>query len=270
MHRFEYVLKSEWFPVKQELLNIIQKLQEQVRDRFTFQYHFVGSSQRNMITRDRNTNVGFDFDVNLEVNDPNEQYSPKQIRDILRNGLDNITHPCHSVSNDIHHPSIFSYDHSGGSTIIVGGVGIHSLIGSYPHRQYTPCDYFCGLDRGVNEGYDYAEDSTRVLTIKVKDQKNARILHSCDFCIVRQSDDGRQQYIHYNKKQNNYSWKYQPEGFGQLPKKIDFCKKNKRLWSDVRNLYLDKKNTNTDEHKKSRSIFAETIHQVCQQNGYYD
>ena len=33
--------------------------------------------------------------------------------------------------------------------------------------------------------------------------------------------------------------------------------------------YIDKKNTNTDDNKKSRSIFAETIHQVCQQNGYY-
>ena len=260
MHRFEYVLKSECCPVKQELLNIIQELQEQVRDKFTFQYRFVGSSQRKMITRDRNSNVGFDFDVNLEVNDPDEQYSPKRIRDILRNGLDNVTHPCRYVSNPIY-PNIVSYDHTDNSNIIVGGV--------YPRRQDALRDYFCGINRDVNRGYDYAEDSTRVLTIKVKDQKNAHILHSCDFCIVRQSDDGRQQYIHYNKKQNNYSWKYQPEGFGQLPKKIDFCK-NKRLGSDARNLYLDKKNTNTDEHKKSRSIFAETIHQVCQQNGYYD
>ena len=32
----------------------------------------------------------------------------------------------------------------------------------------------------------------------------------------------------------------------------------------------DKKNTNADDNKKSRSIFAETIHQVCQQNGYYE
>ena len=33
-------------------------------------------------------------------------------------------------------------------------------------------------------GYDFAEDSTRVLTIKVKDRKNSRILHSVDFAFV--------------------------------------------------------------------------------------
>ena len=52
-------------------------------------------------------------------------------------------------------------------------------------------------------GYDFAEDSTRVLTIKVKDRKNSRILHSVDFAFVNdyEDDDGYdcQEYIHYNK-----------------------------------------------------------------------
>lgn len=40
--------------------------------------------------------------------------------------------------------------------------------------------------------YDFAEDSTRVLTIKVKDRKNSRILHSVDFAFVNdyEDDDG--------------------------------------------------------------------------------
>lgn len=70
MHDFEYVPKKEWKPIRDELLEIIRRLQNEVRDSFTFQYHFVGSSSRNMITRDRNSNTGFDFDVNIEVNDP--------------------------------------------------------------------------------------------------------------------------------------------------------------------------------------------------------
>ena len=41
------------------------------------------------------------------------------------------------------------------------------------------------------------------------------------------------------------------------------------LWQQVRDNYIDKKNANTDANKKSRSIFSESIHQVCQQNGYY-
>lgn len=216
MHDFMYVSNDEWKPVREEILEIIYGLQDEVRDDFTFQFHFVGSSQRKMITRDQNSNIGFDFDVNIEVNDPDENYSPKEIRDILREGLNKVTHPY-----------------------------------GYPIFRY-----------------DYPEDSTRVLTIKVKDKINSRIMHSCDFCIVHECGDGRQQYIRYNKKQKQYNWEYQPKGYINLNDKIKWIKKN-GLWQEVRDCYLDKKNKNIDNNKKSRSIFAETIHQVCQQNGYY-
>ena len=216
MQDCKYVKKEEWQPVRDELYEIIHKLQDEVREYFTFQYHFVGSSKRNMITCGRNSNTGFDFDVNIEVNDPDENYSAEEIRNILRNGLDRVTNP--------YGRSIF--------------------------------------------GYDYTEDSTRVLTIKVKDKANSRIIHSCDFCVVNDCEDGRQQYIRYNKKQQSYSWEYQPKGYYELPEKIEWIKKN-GLWQQVRDVYLDKKKMNTDKNKKSRSIFAETVHQVCQQNGYF-
>lgn len=51
--------------------------------------------------------------------------------------------------------------------------------------------------------------------------------------------------------------------------KLSFAKSDPYLWNEVRDLYLDKKNFNNDTDKKSRSIFAETIHEICQQNGYY-
>lgn len=216
MQDCKYVKKEEWQPVRDELYEIIHKLQDEVREYFTFQYHFVGSSKRNMITRGRNSNTGFDFDVNIEVNDPDEDYSAEEIRNILRNGLDIVNNP--------NGRSIF--------------------------------------------GYDYTEDSTRVLTIKVKDKANSRILHSCDFCVVNDCEDGRQQYIRYNKKEHSYSWEYQPKGYYELPEKIEWIKKN-GLWQQIRDVYLDKKNMNADKNKKSRSIFAETVHQVCQQNGYF-
>ena len=216
MQDCKYVKKEEWQPVRDELYEIIHKLQDEVREYFTFQYHFVGSSKRNMITRGKNSNTGFDFDVNIEVNDPDEDYSEEEIRNILREGLDIVNNP--------NGRSIF--------------------------------------------GYDYTEDSTRVLTIKVKDKANSRIIHSCDFCVVNDCEDGRQQYIRYNKKQQSYSWEYQPKGYYELPEKIEWIKKN-GLWQQVRDVYLDKKKMNTDKNKKSRSIFAETVHQVCQQNGYF-
>ena len=50
MHDFEYVTKEEWEPIRDELFEIIHRLQNEVRDDFTFQYHFVGSSKRKMIS----------------------------------------------------------------------------------------------------------------------------------------------------------------------------------------------------------------------------
>ena len=115
--------------------------------------------------------------------------------------------------------------------------------------------------------YDYCEDSKRVITIKVKDRRNSRILHSCDFAVVYDCDNGRQQYIHFNKKQQTYEWQYQPKGFYRLTEKMEAIKEA-GYWQKVKELYIDKKNNNTDPNKKSRSIFAETIAQVY--NYYFD
>lgn len=88
MHDFCYVSKKEAAPVKAELLDIIHEVQDIVRDDFTFQFTFIGSSSRNMITYDRKSNIGFDFDINIEVNDDDENYEPKEIRTIIRKALD--------------------------------------------------------------------------------------------------------------------------------------------------------------------------------------
>ena len=201
MHDFRYVSKKEAAPIKAILLEIIHSTQNLVRDEFTFQYEFVGSASRNMITCDTKSNIGFDFDVNIYVNDDEENYTAKQIRQIIKQALDKVA------------------------------------------RHY---------------GYDYCEDSTRVLTIKVKDRGKSRIVHSCDFAIVNDCEDGRQQYIRYNKVQNNYTWEYQGEGFDGLPDKIEWLREN-GLWQQVRDYYIEKKNCNDNPDKHSRSIFAETI-----------
>ncbi len=127
MHDFHYVSKKKAAPVKADLLDLIHEVQDIVRDEFTFQYEFVGSSSRNMITYDEKSNIGFDFDVNFYVNDDDEEYKPKEIRSIIRNAINRVA---------------------------------------------------------LSHGYDYCEDSTRVLTIKQKDYKHSKILHSCDFAIV--------------------------------------------------------------------------------------
>ncbi|MBR2085585.1 MAG: hypothetical protein IJ906_00345 [Oscillospiraceae bacterium] len=83
MHNFSYVFKKEAAPYKEELIELIKAVQKEVKKYFTFRFDFVGSSSRNMITCERNANIGYDFDVNIEPNDPEEKYSPEELRTII-------------------------------------------------------------------------------------------------------------------------------------------------------------------------------------------
>ena len=210
MHDFRYVTKNEAKPIKEELYQLFYEVQDLARDHFTFKFTTVGSSSHNMITYDANSNIGFDFDINIEVNDDDENFEPKEIREIVRNAINRAA------------------------------------------SRY---------------GYKNCEDSTRVLTIKMVDTSHSRIIHSCDFAIVYNCGDGRQQYIRFNKDNNYYSWEYQGKGFVGLEKKMDWLKRE-NLWGELQDYYIYKKNRNDNPDKHSRSIFAESINEMCQKNGY--
>ena len=205
MAEFVYVSRNERKQAKLDLIELIKCVQEEVRDFFTFRFDFIGSEPLNMVTRDLKSNVGYDFDVNLEVNDKEENYTAEEIKRIIRLAFDK-------------------------------------------YNRYFE--------------YDYCEDSSRVLTIKVKDRENSRIIHSCDFAIVYNLGDGRQQYIRFNKKQNRYVWEFQPKGYYNQDKKIANLKKN-GCWEEFGKIYLDKKNNNIN-NKKSRHLRAEAINEVYQ------
>lgn len=210
MHDFRYVTKKQAQPIKDELYQILYMVQDLVRDNFTFSFTPIGSSSHNMITYDAKSNIGFDFDINIEVNDDNEDFEPKEIRTIIRTAIDRVA----------------------------------------PRYRYKSC-----------------EDSTRVLTIKKVDTSHSRIIHSCDFAIVYNCTDGRQQYIRFNKDNNYYYWEYQGKGFVGLEKKMDWLKRE-NLWGELQDYYIYKKNCNDNPDKHSRSIFAESINEMCQKKGY--
>jgi hypothetical protein len=216
MYHFEHVTKNQAAPVKKELIAILHAVQDILRREFTFRYDFVGSASRNMITQDVKSNTGFDFDVNIQINDDEDKYSPEQIRQMLKSAFDRIA------------------------------------------PRY---------------GYSHAEQSTRVLTIKFKDADRSRILHSCDSAIVNnyEDEDGCecQQYIRYDKGKNRYSWEDQPDGYYMLQEKEEWIREQD-LQPELRDWYLHKKCTNKDTHKKSRSIYADAVHEICQKYGYYD
>ena len=214
-HDFHYISKKDPRVKKAyiDILDILKEAQDLLRKKFTFRFDVVGSYKRNMITYDAKSNVGFDFDFNIEVND--DRYTPKQLKNMLQNAIGAVC---------------------------------------------------------VKYGYDFPEDSTRVLTIKMKNRKKSCIIHSCDFAIVNNyiDDEGYkgQEYIHYNKAHNSYIWCEQPEGYYMFPDKVDWIKKNG--WqNDMRDLYIEKKNKNNDPNVHSRTIFAVTVHEICQKSGFY-
>ena len=91
------------------------------------------------------------------------------------------------------------------------------------------------------------------------DRWHSLIEHSCDFAIVYGN-----QYIRFNKEHQTYIWANQSKGYKGIEKKADILKNhgNKKYWQEVRDVYIDKKNFNTDPDKHSRSIYAETINEV--------
>ena len=212
MYHYEYVTKKQAEPYRKEFENIIHEVQDILRDEFTFSYRFIGSSSRDMITFDSTTNRGFDFDVNLYVNDDDENYTAEEIKKRIMNAINRVTY----------------------------------------RSSFSPC-----------------EDSTRVITLKkITCSPFARIEYSCDFAIVHDYKDkkGRkhQQYIHFQKNQGIYQWNEQQKGY-DLESRVDWLRKN-QLWNEVRELYLWKKNNNTNLKKKSRALYAETINEVYKNN----
>lgn len=87
MSVYEYVSKKTAAPPKRNLVFLFKKVQMEVKQYFTFRFDFIGSSSRNMITREVNGNIGYDFDVNIEPNDPEEKFSAEQIRCIIFEAL---------------------------------------------------------------------------------------------------------------------------------------------------------------------------------------
>ena len=60
MHNFSYVSSKQLSPIKKDLISIMNAVQNLVRHDFTFQFEFVGSTERQMVTQDiGNNTIGF-------------------------------------------------------------------------------------------------------------------------------------------------------------------------------------------------------------------
>ena len=208
---FYYVEPSESKPVREKIIELIKQVQKDISAEYTFQYQFIGSSERNMITADKKGNVGFDFDVNIIPQKIKGKDSPEHLRTVLFNAIQKIYNT----------------------------YGFNSKV----------------------------ENSTSVITIKKVDHKNSKCLYGCDFAIVRTTKKGRQQNIVLDKKKQSYVWKDRGDNYNGLTERVEFLNKN-NYWNELRCYYLEKKNMNYCEDKKSRAIFAESVKEICDKHGY--
>lgn len=215
-HNYQWISKHapEVRDVRQKLEQLLQDVHHDLQ-LYTFTHRVVGSYQRNMITYDTKSNVGFDLDVNIYPNDPDEGLYAKEIKLGFKASLDKF---------------------------------------------------------GWKYGFASAKDSTRVLTIKVKDRLYSRVSYSVDFAFVndyKEKGVWRQQYIRYNKYAPNphYSWAEQSKGFCRQAEKYDWLMR-KGLKDELLDYYIDKKNHNTNPDCHSRSILAQAINEFCQIYGY--
>ncbi len=141
-------------------------------------------------------------------------------------------------------------------------------------RVYDPMDTKLEIINAINRfvpgyGYRHCEDSTSVITFKLIDSMWSVIEHSCDIAIVStqgKGKDKRQMYIRHNKINGDYTWQQRGRGYNIDPK-VNWIRQ-KGLWEDLKTLYLDKKNFNDNPDKRSRALFAEAVHEICQQNDY--
>ena len=210
MSKYEYVSKTEYRPVREELEAIIKKVQKILKkeSKITFQYELIGSGAKHLITRIKNGNKGFDFDYNFILNcEPGHFWKPDYARKEVAKAIDK------------------------------------AIIGS---------------------AYDHPQNSSSAIRIKVKDKKNSRIIHSCDFAVIYypSNEVNQHKYVRLNTKTNVYTWEIR-EYTEFYHEKLDWLKDNvSNYWDIIKIEYLKLKNNNKDSNKHSFQLFYETINNV--------
>ncbi len=125
--------------------------------------------------------------------------------------------------------------------------------------NFTAKDLKLAIMDGLKEalkGTDYKNpnDSSSVITIKVIDHKNSKILYGADFAIIYNDEK-----IKYDKKSKDYYFEERSQKQYSESDKIDIIRRDKH-WEEFKKRYLEKKNT--DLNKKSSSIRRETINDI--------
>lgn len=113
-------------------------------------------------------------------------------------------------------------------------------------------------------GYSTVSSGKQSMTFKFIDHDNSKIVHSCDFAVVKDYEDENgdliQEILIWQKNEDNYIWNKRPFAKNHA-EKLSNLKAN-GLWQEVKDEYIKIKNNNQDKEKKSFSLFFEAINNV--------
>ena len=116
------------------------------------------------------------------------------------------------------------------------------------------------FDRISPKGYGFGEDNTSVITIKVIDEKNKRIRHSCDIAIGFM-DSGNRYVIKHNKRGTGYHYNM-IENLSSMNYKYTQLKKTAGVVEELRESYLRMKNNDNLYDLPSYVVLKQAINNL--------
>lgn len=87
MYHYEYASRKIRRPIRDKIVELLNLVQNDLKQEFTFQFKFEGSDPLNLVTYDAKTNTGFDFDINVYPNNDEQKYSAKELKTMLINSF---------------------------------------------------------------------------------------------------------------------------------------------------------------------------------------
>ena len=107
-HDFRFISKHapEVKAAYSDLIQLLSLVHDDLKHKYKFEHRVVGSYERDMITYDLKSNVGFDLDVNITPHDDDQKYSAKEIKLSFKRSLDMLslfayTNSLNIVSGDV-------------------------------------------------------------------------------------------------------------------------------------------------------------------------
>ena len=141
--------------------------------------------------------------------------------------------------------------------------------GYHWNPDYARIEVTKAIDEAIKgTDYDHPQNSSVAFTIKVKNTKQSKIIHSCDFAVIYYPDGeyNQHKYSRLDTKTNQYTWEIR-KYTKNYHEKLDWLKNNVNdYWDQIKKEYLKLKDNNKDPNKHSFQLFYETINNVYNNN----